>query len=214
MKIFLPWLVALALFGVAAFFFSTNRKLESETASLRETAAKVESLRSELDQLKTSGSPAQAEQIAQLRKDNQELNKLRNDVRQLRDDKQQLSQQTQQAQAQIRAAQNQVQTLSTNLQAAQLADAQRRFAERYGRPATGEADPVAACINNLRQIDGTKQQWALENKKDASAIPVIKDILPYFKDATPPKCPAGGVYALRSVAEVPTCTIAGHALPP
>ena len=163
MKSFLPWLVALALFGVAAFFFSTNRKLESETASLRETAAKVESLRSELDQLKTSGSPAQAEQIAQLRKDNQELNKLRNDVRQLRDDKQQLSQQTQQAQAQIRAAQNQVQTLSTNLQAAQLADAQRRFAERYGRPATGEADPVAACINNLRQIDGTKQQWALEN---------------------------------------------------
>jgi len=26
-----------------------------------------------------------------------------------------------------------------------------------------------ACINNLRQIDGSVQQWALENKQAASA---------------------------------------------
>jgi prepilin-type N-terminal cleavage/methylation domain-containing protein len=26
-----------------------------------------------------------------------------------------------------------------------------------------------ACINNLRQIDGAKEQWALENKKSSGA---------------------------------------------
>src|SRR5215831_18946939 len=28
-----------------------------------------------------------------------------------------------------------------------------------------------ACINNLRQIDGAKQQWALENGKQATDLP-------------------------------------------
>ena len=28
-----------------------------------------------------------------------------------------------------------------------------------------------ACINNLRQIDGAKEQWALENKKTSADTP-------------------------------------------
>src|SRR5580765_3260315 len=37
-----------------------------------------------------------------------------------------------------------------------------------------------ACINNLRQIDGAKQQWALENGAAASAAPGGTDITPYL----------------------------------
>ena len=37
-----------------------------------------------------------------------------------------------------------------------------------------------ACINNLRQIDGAKQQWALETKQTATATPVAADITPYL----------------------------------
>src|SRR5947209_15847318 len=37
-----------------------------------------------------------------------------------------------------------------------------------------------ACINNLRQIDGAKQQWALETKAAAGATPVNTDIQPYL----------------------------------
>ena len=33
-----------------------------------------------------------------------------------------------------------------------------------------------ACINNLRQVDGAIQQWALENKKDAAATVKFTDI--------------------------------------
>src|SRR6476620_6553741 len=37
-----------------------------------------------------------------------------------------------------------------------------------------------ACINNLRQIDGAKQQWALESKAAAHASPTATDIQPYL----------------------------------
>ena len=37
-----------------------------------------------------------------------------------------------------------------------------------------------ACINNLRQIDGAKQDWALENKASATATPRTRDIQPYL----------------------------------
>ena len=50
-----------------------------------------------------------------------------------------------------------------------------------------------ACINNLRQIDGAKQQWALETKQATNAVPVLSDLTPYLKnDVT---CPAGGAAA-------------------
>jgi len=69
-----------------------------------------------------------------------------------------------------------------------------------------------ACINNLRQIDGAKQQWALENKKQAADIPTESDLAPYLKlkDAQMPKCPAGGDYKINPVREQPTCSIPTH----
>ena len=50
-----------------------------------------------------------------------------------------------------------------------------------------------ACINNLRQIDGAEQQWALETKQAASATPGYTDISSYLKSAV--VCPAGGANA-------------------
>src|SRR6476469_6713988 len=47
-----------------------------------------------------------------------------------------------------------------------------------------------ACINNLRQIDGAIQQWALENKKSASAGVAYTDIKDYLKNSV--ICPSGG----------------------
>ena len=39
---------------------------------------------------------------------------------------------------------------------------------------------VNACLNNLRQIDGAKQQFALENGKDGAYSPTAADITPYL----------------------------------
>lgn len=69
------------------------------------------------------------------------------------------------------------------------------------------------CINNLRQIDGAKQQWALENQKPDSATPTAEEIAPYLKDAVVPECPAGGVYTIGAVNVDPRCSTASHTLP-
>ena len=38
-----------------------------------------------------------------------------------------------------------------------------------------------AIINNLRQLDGAKQQWALEHKKSDSDTPTMADLTPYLR---------------------------------
>jgi prepilin-type N-terminal cleavage/methylation domain-containing protein len=68
------------------------------------------------------------------------------------------------------------------------------------------------CINNLRQIDGAVQQWALETKKGAGAVVEFTDISGYLKNAV--VCPSGGTafsdsYDVSTVDAKPTCTSAG-----
>jgi hypothetical protein len=63
------------------------------------------------------------------------------------------------------------------------------------------------CINNLRQLAGAKEQWALDNKKNATATPGWADIVgtdKYIKIM--PQCPAGGRYTLGSMEAGPICS--------
>jgi prepilin-type N-terminal cleavage/methylation domain-containing protein len=74
-----------------------------------------------------------------------------------------------------------------------------------------------ACINNLRQIDGAKQQWALETKQQSTATPAQSDIDPYIGRAGSANnvvCPSGGAsatftssYAIGVLTNAPTCKI-------
>ncbi len=70
-----------------------------------------------------------------------------------------------------------------------------------------------ACINNLRQIDGAKQQWALENKKPDTGVPTREDLEPFLQNHHFPTCPAGGTYTINRVSEAPQCSHPGHSLP-
>ena len=69
-----------------------------------------------------------------------------------------------------------------------------------------------ACINNLRQIDLAKQQWALENKKADADAPSMTDLLPFFGDKKFPVCPAGGEYTINPMSAHPECSKPGHSL--
>src|SRR5260370_28323214 len=54
-----------------------------------------------------------------------------------------------------------------------------------------------ACINNLRQMDGAAQEWALEYKKPTGTAVSTADITPYIKLTSTgqvPACPGGGRY--------------------
>jgi len=68
-----------------------------------------------------------------------------------------------------------------------------------------------ACINNLRQIDAAKNEWALEKGKTNGDVPTKEDLLPYLRSW--PVCPAGGTYTINAVGVPPTCSIPGHVLP-
>src|SRR5438128_1325421 len=74
-----------------------------------------------------------------------------------------------------------------------------------------EASQKNACIANLKQLDGAKNTWALEQKQLSTAVPVDSDLFGsalYIRDK--PACPANGTYALLAVNVKPTCTVSGH----
>ena len=72
-----------------------------------------------------------------------------------------------------------------------------------------------ACINNLRQIDGAKQQWALETHQLSTVTPPQGSLTPYLGRGAGqwPSCPASGSYTINAVSTPPTCNIANHQLP-
>ena len=83
-----------------------------------------------------------------------------------------------------------------------------------------ETSQMNACINNLRQIDGAKQQWALETRQGTNATPSYAAISPYLRNAV--VCPSGGTtatfgntYTMGTVGEKPACQKlpATHKLP-
>lgn len=67
-----------------------------------------------------------------------------------------------------------------------------------------------SCIANLKQMDGAKQQWAVEAKQAASAVPADSDLFgPTLYIRSKPLCPIGGTYKLNAVSVAPTCSKSG-----
>ena len=217
LKSLLPWLCVLGLLIGLAWMYAASQKKEADLAALREDSQQLQKLRAEIEEARTTRTQAESAELVRLRKDNEDLLRLRNEVRQLRGEKQQLATQVQTAQAQAQGAQAQVQALRANpAQAAgQPAPAARSAVAGHAGlpPQTPEQQQASACINNLRQIDGAKQQWALERQKKKGALLTPADLAPYLPGNTVPACPAGGVYTLNPVAISPICNIPGHALP-
>ena len=75
------------------------------------------------------------------------------------------------------------------------------------------ARPELACINILRQIDGAKEQWALETYQPTNAPAVVSAVDQYIKGGGP-KCPQRGTYTYGRIDQPPRCSIKGHELPP
>ena len=74
------------------------------------------------------------------------------------------------------------------------------------------------CINNLQQIEGAIERWALETHKDEGQAVTFSDIRSYLKRSV--VCPAGGTsfedsYTITTVDAAPTCQRkpATHMLP-
>src|SRR5580658_4271102 len=81
-----------------------------------------------------------------------------------------------------------------------------------------------ACINNLRLVDSSKQQWALEQKQQISATPQGTDLQPYLgrgANGELPSCPVdpqnsfATSYTANNINTKPVCQIlsTSHVLP-
>src|ERR1041384_8451399 len=71
----------------------------------------------------------------------------------------------------------------------------------FVRPRT--TSQANAIINNLRQLDGAKQQWALEHRKSDNDVPTADDLKPYFAGHELPASVAGEHYTFGRLGEPP-----------
>ncbi len=68
----------------------------------------------------------------------------------------------------------------------------------------------SACIANLKQIDGAKQIWALEEESSDTATPGWGDLTPDYLKKTP-SCPGDGDYTINAVSADPVCSLSPDA---
>ena len=69
------------------------------------------------------------------------------------------------------------------------------------------------CIANLKQLDGAKGVWQIENHKATNDTPSMQDLVgsgQFLREA--PRCRSDGIYTLVRVDEKPRCSIEGHEL--
>ena len=63
-----------------------------------------------------------------------------------------------------------------------------------------------ACIENLRQVEGAKEQWAMEKSKATGDTLVDSEVKGYLKTGLYPSCPAGGTYTYNVVGTDAACS--------
>ncbi len=202
-KRWFAWLCLALMLVAEILLFRAVREKDAALTEARDTQAQLRQSQKDLDDLKNSSSGLQFAEIVKLHKQNEiytnRLAKAQAMIDQLEAEAAQSAQNLATARAALSLQQQHLQDLQTENQL--VANAGLTIVHRN------------TCINNLRLIDGAKQQWALEKNAAGDAAPTARDLQPYLKDGIFPVCPDGGAYAINSVDAIPTCTIQGHALP-
>lgn len=76
--------------------------------------------------------------------------------------------------------------------------------------ALAHSDQRVDCLNNLRQLDGSKDLLALENKLKPGEPVEPEMLIPYILEGTIPQCRAGGRYTVGPIGICPVCSLPGH----
>jgi hypothetical protein len=204
LKAVLPWLFVLGLAVALGMVYSSNQQQAADLAKLRQDSDELQKVRAAAEEAKGNQTQAETEELTRLRKEHDELLKLRNDIGQMRVEKDQLAKQAMAAKQPVANPEEQQQL-------------QQLVAENLRLKATAQQTQLTGqqvvCINNLRQIEAAKQQWALENQKPPGSLVGPQDIAPYMPSKAVPVCPAGGVYTINPIGISPICNIPNHILP-
>ena len=77
-----------------------------------------------------------------------------------------------------------------------------------------EQSRAKSCSANLKQIDSAKEQWAMDNKKNAAATVTFTDLVgPALYLKATPACPSGGTEQPNVISTDPSCTATTTAYP-
>ena len=202
MKALFPWIVVLVLLAGLGLLFSANQRQAADLAKFQ--GESQDSQKGRADDAAKPSATGGSDELARLRKENEDLLRLRNEVRLLKDEKQQLTKQLQAAQQAI-PTQQQQQEMQKAIAEAQTLRTQAAHIQ--------QTNIAAVCMSNLRQIEGAKQQWALENNRPVGSVVGAQGLLPYLPNKTFPICPAAGVYTIGTIGANPYCNIPGHVIP-
>ncbi|MEI7535242.1 MAG: hypothetical protein WCK57_12820 [Verrucomicrobiae bacterium] len=202
LKRWFTWLCLALMLVAEILLFRAIREKDAALTNARETQIQMRQLQEELAQFKNSNAGLQASEILRLRKQNDiytnRLAKAEVAISQLETQVEQTTRQLSTARTALQLQQDHLQQLQTENRL--VTDAGLAIIHRNN------------CINQLRQIDGAKQQWALEKNKTVDAVPSKRDLLPYLKGGVFPVCPDGGTYSINNVDAIPTCSAPGHVL--
>jgi RNA polymerase sigma factor (sigma-70 family) len=186
--------VAVAMAAPLIVQHEAAARLREENQSLQQQQTRLTQLAADNERL--SNLLAQTTQILP-EQQNLELLRLRGEVGLLRQQARELAQ-LQQENRQLRARAVQQAAAGSSTRELTATDESAR----------------GACVNNLRQIDGAMQQYALEHSLSATNIVTAEQISPYLKAWEEVfRCPSGGTYTFGSLTNPPTCSIPGHAIP-
>src|SRR5437762_6111038 len=73
-----------------------------------------------------------------------------------------------------------------------------------------ERSSATACQRNLREIQGAKERWAMDNDRGSTDTPLMTDlVVPGVYLRGNPACSSGGTYAIGRMDQLPTCSIGG-----
>jgi hypothetical protein len=83
---------------------------------------------------------------------------------------------------------------------------------RYAGPDAKRGVQAEYCVNNLRQIEGAKEQFALETGRTNGPIDPAQ-LNAYFVKGHPLKCPSGGTYFYNDIGQAPVCSLSTNPAP-
>ena len=66
-----------------------------------------------------------------------------------------------------------------------------------------------ACVNNMRQINAAKEEWATDSGIDIGQPVDTTAINQYMRGAVTPVCPGGGKYIYHNLGQDPECSVHG-----
>jgi hypothetical protein len=183
-----------ALLASEVFLFVANQQKHDALDKMQAAKHDADAAQAKLQQLQAAAD-SQAMENMRLNAENKNLSRKLSDLQSqnslLNNAGEALSQQ-------LTTAQQAVQQQQEQLQQIQVQSAQ-----------TQAGNELASCMNNLRQIEAAKNEWALETSKTTGAEPTEQDLLPYLTGGAFPVCPSGGVYTIGAIGTPPSCSIHG-----